>query len=103
MARRIDISTCSNIQSGKIISLPVSITDNGVPVSSFEYVFAAERFSVAYDTINTMIATLHLGDCNSLTISNGNFDEFYYAGVAQLNPVALVGQVVQDVAVYAFV
>jgi len=101
MARRIDISSCYQLATGKLIGLPVSITDNGVPVSSFEYVFAAERFSVAYDTINTMIATLHLGDCNSLTISNGNFDEFYYAGVAKINPVALVGEVIQDVGLFA--
>ncbi len=103
MATRIEISTASQVGTGKIITLPVYITENGTPVSSFEYVFAAEDFSVVYDTINSMTGTLHLGCCNSLTISNGSFQEFYYAGVAESNPVALIGDIVQDVAQYAFI
>ena len=103
MARRIEISTCNQLNAGKLISLPVSITEDGNPVSSFEYVFPAEQFSVVYDTINTMTATIHFGCCNSITISNANFDEFYFAGLEKINPVALVGEVVQDVSQYAFI
>jgi hypothetical protein len=101
MSTKIEIGLCYQIGTGKLVGLPVSITQDGVPVSSFEYVFAAEDFSVAYDTINTQIGTLHLGCCNSLTISNGLFQEWYYGGVAQANPVALIGQVVQDVGQFA--
>jgi hypothetical protein len=101
MATRIEISTCSQIGTGKLVALPVTISENGVNISQFEYVFAAEDFSVAYDTINTQIGTLHLGCCNSLTISNGLFQEWYYAGSAQASPVALIGQVVQDVGPFA--
>ena len=103
MATRIEIGICSQIASSKIVALPVNISENGVTQSSFEYVFAAEDFSVAYDTVNTQIGTLHLGCCNSLTISNGLYQEWYYNGAAQANPVALIGQVVQDVSQYAFV
>jgi hypothetical protein len=103
MVKRIEISTCYQLQAGKLVGLPVSISEDGVAQSSFEYVFAAEDLSVAYDTINTQIGTLHLGCCNSLTISNGLFQEWYYDGAAQPSPVALIGQVVQDVSQYAFV
>lgn len=103
MARRIDIGTASQIQSGKLVTLPVSITNNGVPESSFEYVFPAEQFSAAYDTINVMYGTMHLGCCHALSISNADFQEFYYAGSPVANPVALIGLVVQDVGTYAFV
>ena len=103
MATRIEISSCSQLGLGKLVGLPVNISEDGVTQSSFEYVFAAEDFSVAYDTVNTQIGTLHLGCCNSLTISNGLFQEWYYAGAAQANPVALIGKVVQDVSQYAFV
>lgn len=101
MARRIEISTCTQLGTGKLVNLPIGITDNGVTVSQFEYVFAAEDFSVAYDTINTMIGTLHLGCCNSLTISNADYQEFYYSGASKANAVALIGDVAQDVAQYA--
>lgn len=103
MARRIHIGTCSQIGTGKLVSLPVEMSDDGTPLSAYEYVFAAEQFSVVYDTINVMFGTMHLGNSHALNISNADYEEFYYGGNPVANPVTLIGLVIQDVGQYAFI
>ena len=33
---------------------------------------------------------------------NGDYNQFYYNGASKANPVALIGDIIQDVAQYAF-
>jgi hypothetical protein len=103
MANRIDASSSTQIQTGSVVMLDITIKDStGATISNKVYVFDAHDFSAAYDTQNSQIGTLHLGCCNSLTISNADYDQFYYNGASKASPVALIGDIIQDVAQYAF-
>ena len=104
MANRIYASSATQIQTGSVVMLEITITDStgATWISNKVYVFDAHDFSAAYDTQNSQIGTLHLGCCNSLTISNADYDQFYYNGASKASPVALIGEILQDVAMYAF-
>lgn len=103
MANIIYASSVTQIQTGSVVMLDITIKDStGATISNKMYVFDAHDFSAAYDSQNSQIGTLHLGCCNSLTISNGDYNQFYYNLASKANPVALIGDIIQDVAQYAF-
>ena len=72
-----------------IASVLVSITENGVPVSTRFYYFPVTQFSSVADSVAVNYASLHFGKHN-LDVSNGLYTTYLYNGGSQTSAHELV-------------
>lgn len=99
MTKRITITTATQLQFGAFVQNQVIITHDGVDVARPYYNYNANKLSACIDVVNPNIAVIHF-DGLSLSISNGEYNEFYFGGLVQATPLALAQQVITDAAQY---
>lgn len=99
MTNKIQINAASQLQFGAFVQNQVIITIGGVEVSRPYYNYNANHISACVDSQNPNVAVIHF-DGLSLSISNGEYNEFYFGGILQASPLALAQQVIADAVQY---
>lgn len=100
MAKSIEITLASLLGLGSFIYVGVVIKENGVVTSSQNYSFNANDFTCVYDFLQPNIVVFHFGANHTLSVSNGDYSVFSWAGTPEASPVALATRVVTDIAQY---
>ena len=100
MAKSIDISLATPMATGSFIQLQVVITENGTVLSERNYNFNANQYSAVYDNYSPNVAVFHFGSEHTLSITNGDYSVFSWAGTPQATPIALAAKVGTDIAQY---
>ena len=100
MAKSIDISLATPMATGSFIQLQVVITENGTVLSERNYNFNANQYSAVYDNYSPNVAVFHFGSEHTLSITNGDYSVFSWAGTPQATPIALAAKVSTDIAQY---
>ena len=100
MAKSIDFSVATPMNSGSFIQLQVVITENGTVLSERNYNFNANQYSAVYDNYSPNVAVFHFGSEHTLSITNGDYATYSLAGFPQATPIALAAAVGTDIAQY---
>ena len=103
MAKRISFSASTQLSFGNLIQTQVIISENGTTQSEYTYTYNPNLFSCAMDSENVNTVTLHFGYQHSVTVDNGNLQEFYIGGSSYANPNLLASALITDISQYAIV
>lgn len=99
MIREILIGNALPLQFGSYVSVQIIITVDGVQQANELVSFDANKFAVVYDTQNPNIVVFHFGKVQQV-VSNGDFNQFKYAGLPAGTLIELAQAVITDIAQY---
>ena len=98
MANRIVIGAANLLGGASYVQVQIQTFENGVATSERYVSFNANNFECVYDNEQPNIAVLHFGSSHTVTISNADYQEFYFGGLVKASPVALAADVLGDIA-----
>lgn len=99
MIKRITISAASQLQFGAFVSNQTIITHDGIDIKRPYYNYNANYISACVDVESPNIAVIHF-DGMSLSITNGEYNEFYFGGIQKASPLELAQAVIADATQY---